>query len=265
MDTEDITKKLQRAYHSMVDVLDDLTEKDLIEQEGKSLKEAVELAQLKLSDWKELTREEVEKVSTEVKQDLSSLGETLYEARQVIREKLALDAEYLKETSLDKLNQIADKAALELAQFREDLREKVEDVTEDEYETEHHEHQQWDSEHAMWLDDIAVWEKEHQEAEEKLLVIKDRIHQQGVALQEHAQTIRAHQARDHEHETVLADAERDLSNESATDKEAASEKTHEQIRHVHENHASFHQKIKQQHKEAMVLINQLYKQIKAST
>jgi len=52
MDTKDITKKLQRAYHSMVEVLDDLIEKGLIEQEGKSLKEAVELAQLKLSDWK---------------------------------------------------------------------------------------------------------------------------------------------------------------------------------------------------------------------
>jgi DNA-binding MarR family transcriptional regulator len=141
MDTEEITKKLQRAYHSMVDVLDDLIEKGLIEKEGKSLKEAVELAQLKLSDWKELTREEVEKVSTEVKQDLSSLGKTLYEARQVIREKLALDAEYLKETSLEKLNRIADKASLELAQFREDLCEKTEENKDDEHETAHREHQ----------------------------------------------------------------------------------------------------------------------------
>jgi len=265
MDTEEITKKLQRAYHSMVDVLDDLIEKGLIEKEGKSLKEAVELAQLKLSDWKELTREEVEKVSTEVKQDLSSLGKTLYEARQVIREKLALDAEYLKETSLEKLNRIADKASLELAQFREDLREKAEEVTEDKHEAEHHEHQQWDSEHAMRLDDIAVWDRERQEAEEKLLTVQDRIRQNGEALQEHAQTIRAHQARDHEREMALADVERDLSNENTTDREVASENTHEQVQRVHENHASFHRQIKQQHKETMVLIDKLYKQVKTST
>jgi len=207
----------------------------------------------------ELTREEVEKVSTEVKQDLSSLGKTLYEARQVIREKLALDAEYLKETSLEKLNQIADKASLELAQFREDLREKTEENKNDERETEHHEHQQWDSEHAMWLADIAVWERERQEAEEKLLAIQDGIRQHGEALQEHAQIIRAHQASEYEHEVVMAAAMQDQSHEVAAKGDASSQETHKQMQHVHENHASFHQKIKQQHKETMALINKLYK------
>lgn len=257
MDTQDITSKLQRAYHSMVDILN-----DLVEKEGKSLKEAVGVAQQKLSGWEELTREEVEKVSAEVKQDLSSLDESLHKARQSFRDQLVLDTRYLKETSLDKLNQIADKATLELAQFREDLREKSEDVTEDKHETEHHQHQQWDSEHAMWLDDIAVWEREYKEAGEKLLVIQDGIRQHGVALQEHAQTIHAHQARDHEHETVMAAVERDQSNETAAGGDTSREEAHKQMQHVHEKHANFHQEIKQQHKETMVLIDKLYKQIK---
>ena len=257
MDTRNITNKMQRAYQSMVDSLE-----ELVDIEGKNLKEALELAQQRLTEWGELSREEVVKVSNEVKQDLGSLGKTLREARQSFRDNLAQDAEYLKETSLDKLDKIADKTMVELAEFMEVLNTKVKEAVENKHEIEHHAHQKWDREHAMWLDDITLWHKEHQQAEEKLLTIQDSIRQQSEALQEHAQTIRAHQAREHEHEVTMADVEQNMNNKKAIEHDTVSEQAHEQLQHVHENQAKLHQEIKQKHKKTIVLVEKLYKKVK---
>ncbi|MEH6456536.1 MAG: hypothetical protein V7749_09455 [Cocleimonas sp.] len=253
MDTQDITDKLKRAYMSMVVTLD-----DLIEKEDKSLREALGIARQKLSEWNELSHEEVEKISEEIQKDLISFNEGLKGARHSFRETLALDARYLEDSTLDTLSQIANKTTLEIIQFNQNLKESAEEATEERHEQEHHQHHQWDSEHEMWLLDIAMWQKEHQQAEVKLLAIQDAIRGQAILLQEHSQTIRAHQHIDHQHETTMASVEKDQTNEIAEQNDEANQQTHEQMQLTHDNQAQLHEEIKFHHRGVMVLIDKVY-------
>jgi hypothetical protein len=254
MDTHDFTDKLQRAYHSMVDMIN-----ISVEVEEKSVDEAFDIAKEKMSQWEELTSHEVEKISTEIKLDLTSLVETLAEAKHAYGEQLSLDTLYLKERSLEKLTQIADKTTLELAEFKRNLEEKVQVATEEQSEHDHHQHQQWDSEHAMWLDDIAMWQKEHEKMQDTLYAIQDRIQQHGMAIDKHAEKIRAHQVEEHRHEVVMAAAEQD---KNITDKQLTeSQHSHERMKGTHNKQAKLHQKIKQHHKDVMVLLTKLHKQL----
>ena len=257
MDTQDITDKLKRAYHSMVVTLD-----DLIEKEDKSLKEALDIAKNKLSEWNELSHDEVEKISDEIKKDLNSFNKGIKGARHSFRESLALDARFLEEATLDKLNKIANKTTFEILEFGKNLKKAAENATEEHHEQEHHQHQQWDSDHEMWLLDVTMWQKEHQQAEEKLLAIQEAIRKEAISLQEHSQTIRAHQHIDHQHETSMASVEKDQTSEVAEQKDEANEQVHEQMKHIHENQAKLHQDFKQHHRGVMVLIDKLYSQIK---
>lgn len=110
----------------------------------------------------------------------------------------------------------------------------------------------------MWLVDIDMWQKEHQNSEEKILGIQNTIRQHGVGLQEHSQTIRAHQHHNHQHETTMTSVEKDQSNENAAEHDAASEQTHQQMQQLHEAQAKIHQDIKLQHKDVVILIDKLY-------
>lgn len=254
MKNQDTVNKLQRAYHSMVENLE-----HLIKEEGKTFREGVEIAEQKLSEWEELSTEEVSKIRDEVLKDLETIGEVAESIRKTTIEKLELDELYLKDVVLEKLFQVANQSTADIIEFRENLKKQAEEATEQLHEDEHHEHQQMDSEHAAWLLDIAMWQKEHLAAEEKLLAIQNRIRQHGVALQEHAQTIRAHQQEEKQHEASMSAVEKDMSNENAEEKNVANEDAHATMEHVHENQARLHEDIKKDHREAMVLIEKLYK------
>ena len=54
MDTKNVQEKLQKAYHSMLEHIEELVDKD-----KKPLKEAFQEAEEKLSEWRELSREKV--------------------------------------------------------------------------------------------------------------------------------------------------------------------------------------------------------------
>ena len=257
MDTHDISDKLQKAYHSMVVTLD-----ELIDKEGKSLQEALDISKHKLSQFKELSHDEVEKISSEIKQDLSSFGEGVEGVRHSFREALALDARSLEESTLEKLNQIANKTTLEIIEFNQNLKQAAAEATEEFYEQEHDQHQLWDSENEMWLLDIDMWQKEHHLAEEKLIAIQDAIREQAVSLQEHAQTLRAHQHKIQQHESTMASFEKDPSNQVAEEKEEANQQEHKQMKKTHEIQAQLHQEIKFHHQKVMVLVDKLYAQIR---
>jgi len=254
MDTRDFTDKLQRAYHSMVDMIN-----ISVEVEEKGIDEAFDVAKEKLSQWEELTSHEVEKISTEVKLDLVSLVETLTEAKHAYGEQLALDTLYMKERSLEKLAQIADRTTIDLAEFKRDLEQKVQVATEEQCEQDHHQHQQWDSEHAMWLDDIAMWEKEHQKMQDTLSAFQDGLHQHGKAIEKHVKAIRTHQAEEHQHEIAMAATEKDrnITDQNLTE----SQHSHGKMRKTHNKQAKLHHKIKQHHKDVMVLMVKLHKQL----
>jgi len=256
MKTQDISNKLQRAYHSMVENLE-----HLIKEEGKTFREGVNIAEQKLSEWEELSVEEVSKIRDEVLDDLETIGEVAESIRKSTMEKLELDELYLKDIAFEKLFQVANKSTADIIEFRGNLKKQAEEATEQLHENEHHDHQQMDSEHAAWLLDITMWQKEHFKAEEKLLAIQDRIRQHGIALQEHAQTIRAHQQIEKQHEASMTAVEKDMSNENSEEKNAANEDAHATLEHVHENQRRLHGDIKKHHREAMVLIEKLYKQM----
>jgi gas vesicle protein len=65
MKAQELNEKMKNAYQNMVEVIE-----TLVDTEGKTLKEAVEIAEEKLSDWQELSREESQKISAEVQSDL---------------------------------------------------------------------------------------------------------------------------------------------------------------------------------------------------
>lgn len=255
MRIEELNKDLKRAYQTMVDTVEELVVKD-----GKNLQQAMHSAEEKLSEWNELSKEQVQEISTELKHDFQTLNENLNEAKESYKEEFKKDAAYVTDSIWGKLMKITDSNTEQLLVFEETLKEQAQAVTSGEHLTEHQEHTQWNSEHELWLAEIALWKKEHAEAFSKLEKIEAAISQHSDDLDEHAQVIQAHEARDHEHEEVMAKAEQDPSSkvfEVADDKEVA---VHKQERQEHHQHAELHNTMKKHHSEMMSLVNKLYKQ-----
>ncbi len=254
MSEKTVEKRLQQAYEKLLE-----TVLNLVEKEGKTLKEALAIGKQKLSDFEELSREEADRISREVSRDLSSLGEAVLEVKDALREKLAIDSIYLTENALKLLGKVADKTTVELSRFTEELREKARAYDEQWHAKEHQEHRDFESEHALWLDEIELWQKEHAEAQTKLMGVQEALRKHGEALQEHAQTIRAHQAREQEHEADIALREQRPDDETLLDKEEQDDLMHHEMAEVHRKQAELHQKLKRHHQNVMVLIEKLHK------
>jgi len=108
MNNQELINKMKSAYQHMVETIE-----TLIDMEGKTLQEAVEIAEEKLSNWQELTKEEAQKISSEVKSDLQSIGETLNGAKDAYKEQFKIDAAYLTESLWEKLSKAADVGIIE--------------------------------------------------------------------------------------------------------------------------------------------------------
>ncbi len=142
MSTDNLQEKLQQAYHTMLDTIG-----TFIATEGKTVREALDHAEESIHEWGELSKEEISKVSDEVKHDLGSLGETLSGAKIAFKEQIKLDKHYLAESTWKKLSEIANTGTLQLIQFKESLKESAREITEAEHEADHHDHQHWHSDH----------------------------------------------------------------------------------------------------------------------
>lgn len=117
MDTKEVQKKLQDAYHSMLEHVEELVDKDKL-----SLKDAFSKAEEKLSEWKELSREEVEHISQELKENLSEIGEASHRLNDSLKETLSFDTAYIANNVWNKLSKVADKTVVELTELGNSLR-----------------------------------------------------------------------------------------------------------------------------------------------
>ena len=117
MDTKEVQKKLQDAYHSMLEHVEELVDKDKL-----PLKDAFTKAEEKLSEWKELSREEVDHISQELKENLSDVGEVSHRLNESLKETLSFDTAYVANNLWDKLSKVADKTVVELTELGNTLK-----------------------------------------------------------------------------------------------------------------------------------------------
>jgi hypothetical protein len=260
METRDFEKRLQNGYKEMLNNIS-----DFIEKEGKTVKEAVDAAEDKLSEWQELSREEINKISDEVRNDIGHFGETWEEAKDYFQKKLSLDAKYLKDSVWDKLSGIANTATLDFIEFQKDLEQRVSNIVEDFHQDERHNHATWRSERETWLTEIYLWEQEYQDAKGKLELVSKALTSHAEQLQKHAQTIRLHMEFDKKYGHTLAEPEKDPDSKVTQEGNKPQNNKHEEMRQFHKKEAALHAKLKKQQRQAIILIEKLYKLLNNKT
>jgi len=236
------------------------TVEDLVVNQGENLQQALNAAEEKLNEWKELSKEEVEVISSELKHDFQKLDENLSEAKDSYKEQFKKEAAYVTDSVWSKLLTIMDTNTAQLLAFQKNLNERVMTIKGSGHLTEHQEHTQWNSDHGLWLAEVEIWKKEHKEALDKLAKIEKTITQHSAMLDEHAQVIKAHEARDHEHEEALAKAEHDPTSRVFEVKEDEEAAVHSQEKQEHTQHAELHDTMRKHHFAIMSLVNKLYKE-----
>lgn len=162
MDTKEVQEKLQKAYNSMLENVEELVDKD-----KKPLKEAFAEAEEKLSEWRELTREEVDHISDELKSNLSEMGEVTHRLNQSIKETLSFDAAYLADSIWNRLSKLADHTVVELSEFSEDLRQHMATDA-----STYSEQQQ------NWFNDAMQWQGDYEAALKKLDLVRKDVRKQ---------------------------------------------------------------------------------------
>ncbi|WP_299872854.1 hypothetical protein [uncultured Cocleimonas sp.] len=256
MRIEEMNKDLKRAYQTMVDTVE-----DLVVNQGENLQQALQIAEEQLGEWKDLSKEEVEVISSELKHDFKKLEDNLSESREAYKEAFKKEAAYVSDSIWSKLLTIMDTNTAQLLAFQKNLNERVLSIKSADHLTEHEEHTQWSSDHGLWLAEVEIWKKEHAEALGKLAKIEKAIAQHSTLLDEHVQVIKAHEARDHEHEEVLAKAEHDPTSHVFEVKEDEEAAVHAQEKQEHTQHAELHDTMRKHHFTIISLVNKLYKEI----
>lgn len=103
----------------------------------------------------------------------------------------------------------------------------------------HAQHREAKWEHRQWLEDIARWRKEHHQAAAMLAAIKAAWDKAEVALEKHAQQIRAHEEHLDRHEQAVRDHGWTVDDfEEVEHREfevahAAARKAHAEMQHLH--------------------------------
>ncbi len=245
MENKDFEKKLQRGYQEMINHIT-----DFIEKEGKTVKEAVDAAEDKLSEWGELTREEVTKISDEVRHDVGHFGETWEEAKTYFQQKLSFDAKYLGESVWDKLSGLANNTTLDFIEFQKDLQQRVGEMVDDFNKEESQENADHYGDYETWLTEIYLWQQEYQDAEDKLATMAQALHSRRQQLQQHTEQIRLHIKEDKK-------ANGARTSEKSPDKAAQEQNKKEDTQH--QQQAKLHRKLKSEQQQTIILIDRLYK------
>lgn len=252
MDIKEESDKIQRGYHAMIDDIE-----SLIRKEGKTLKQALEVAEDKLEDWEDLTIDQAKLVRSEVRHDLHALGDKLYDAKSSFMHRLEMDKNFIKKSASHKLASIADKTIYELIELKDSLFDQDEELTSHEIiQSEHLDHARWRDDHLFWLAEIAMWRKETRDAEAKILAIHDAVNKHGVSLQDHVKNIRSHDEAEHDHEVKLATLEKALKDDAA--ESSRDQLAHEIMSKSHKSQALHHQQFKNKHREIVMLVERLY-------
>ena len=121
-----IGDKLQRGYHATIDAIE-----SLVKKEGKSLEDAINVAEEKLKDEEELTADEYRHIRNEVRYDLHTMGERLSEAKTSFKQRLEMDSIFMKQSAIKKLSSIVEQTGHELVQIKDSLFNKEPDLEKD--------------------------------------------------------------------------------------------------------------------------------------
>lgn len=186
MEGNDIQKKLQKAYHSMLEHVEELVDKD-----KKPLKEAFTEAEEKLSEWRELSREEVDHISKELKSNLHDLGEASHGLRESLRETLKFDTAYLATNLWGKLANVADKTRVELAEFRESLQQHT--VADDTTYSDQQQH---------WLEDAKNWQNNYETCLDQLDEAREVIRDQMRSVNSYRKMVLKHESDQSRHDLL---------------------------------------------------------------
>ncbi len=251
-------REIEKSYHDMLKSVE-----KLVKKEGKTLREAIDIAEDKLFKRGGLEQEHAKQISAEVQRDLGSLGETIAEAKASFREKWELDSRYLSESAWDTLSRIADsvadKTTLAMMTLNRELQGRIADATSRLHEREHQDHRDWQSDHKMWLDDIAIWQKEYDRAEKDLVAIQSALQQRKEELDRHRQAIKTHEYIDQVHEQDIARSEKDPDNPVIQVIITGNAEGYAEMKARHREDAELHQALAQDHRKVISLITRLHK------
>ena len=120
MDANEMKSRLQHAYETMLTHVE-----EFLDREKTTLSDAVQHAQTRLHDLGELSRDEIDDISSEFVKNLKDVGEDAHEIREVLGNALKMDAMYISSGIMDRLKMVADQTSVELIQLNEELAERI--------------------------------------------------------------------------------------------------------------------------------------------
>lgn len=195
MDTKSVQDKLQKAYKSMLEHVEELVDKD-----KKSLKEAFSEAEEKLSEWRELSREEVDHISDELKSNLSEWGETTHRLNQSLKETLSFDASYIASNVWSKLSKVADQTRVELSELGETLQHNM---TTDASNL--------SDQQQIWMDDTTQWRERYEESLKQLDELRAGVRRQIRSINTYSKTISTKQSDEQQNHNRLSQINKEIS------------------------------------------------------
>ncbi|MEA3304125.1 MAG: hypothetical protein U9Q75_12715 [Pseudomonadota bacterium] len=122
--------KLQHAYESMLSHVE-----EFLKSEKTTLSDALQQAQTRLHDLGDLSRDEIDDISSEFVKNLKDVGEEAHEAREFMGDALKMDAMYISAGILDRLKMVADQTSVELIQLNEELAERIREREQDQQQS----------------------------------------------------------------------------------------------------------------------------------
>jgi len=245
-------EKRQEAYQLMLEKV-----KKLVTEEGLSIQEATANIEKKLSQWVDLSKEELEKVTQEVKQDLKTFSEIFEESKEKIREKWQNEAEFAKQKALETLSQILEQANSGFGTLQKMIQEAIqpdETITQDSEAAEHQEHEIWHRDNEQWLKAIKRMKLEHEAIPVLLDNIKDAYDDFDEQLGIIETAIKKQEKVLEDHEKLLAEIDHE---------DPAHKKVHDVERETYNYHKRLMAKLEEKDKKALAHLNDALRILKS--
>jgi len=184
MDTHDVQEKLQKAYKSMLDHVEELVDNDKL-----SLKEAFHEAEEKLSELRELSREEIQEISDDLKIHISELGESANSVNESLRETLSSEKAYITDKIWNSLSKVADQTKVELEELKETLQMNMATDA-----------SSFSDQQKIWFDEAQQWQKNYETALQQLDELRNGVRKQLRKTYNYSKTISASQVDQEAHD-----------------------------------------------------------------
>lgn len=254
MEIEVLNINFHLAYQILVDTVE-----ELVIEDGKNLHQALDSAEENLIECGELSKEEVQEISTELKHDLQSLGEYLNENKESFKEEFKQHAAFVTDSIWDQLWKIMYTNAVQLLSSEKNLEQQLLEIRSGKYLINIPEHSQWNSDYELWLTEISLWEIQDAKAFTELEEITKAIKQYSSMLGEHAKVINANEVRGHANEKVMSIAKQHPNIHDIEGLDNKENAMRMKKRQEHNHHRELHNSMKKHHSEMMALVNRLYK------